>query len=151
MHSAAKWMGPVLLATATWLTASAAQADVVAPPQDGVCPDGTEPRSSHGLDPAFCIPRSCTSDSDCTDDTRCLDVPLCTDGAWVDAACPNGDECRAPTPCTQLRVCAKESGLIDDSEGCSCRLTRPDSRAGAVAAWLLAALLVVRRSRRSPR
>jgi hypothetical protein len=138
-----------------------ARADVIAPPVDGACPDGSDPQASHGLSPAFCNPRLCSTDAECTGGNPCTERPFCATGPWVVDDCPLGDECTSGAPCTTLKVCAgalpppdagppdggDTSGAPDDMvvTGCSCRVAGPAQgaawcvlgAAAATAAWVL--------------
>jgi hypothetical protein len=92
---------PFALFASMTLFAGRARADVVAPPADGVCPDGTEGQDSHGISPAFCTAIPCNADADCTGGGTCAEQSFCEASGWIVGVCPNGDECMSNTPCTK--------------------------------------------------
>ncbi len=77
--SLANWIPTALLAIVVLLAPSSVDADMVAPPPSGVCPAGTHPMASHGMDPSMCILSSCSTEADCTAaGDVCAELPLCT-------------------------------------------------------------------------
>jgi MYXO-CTERM domain-containing protein len=145
-HSAVIWPGIVAAALVLPIAERAALADVVAPPEGGECPPGTEGGASHGLNPSHCTVLACATDADCTNGESCQEVQLCTDGYWAWAACSAADPCEGTTPCTPVKVCA--SGDVGNEQGgaCSCRLSAAGhAERAALALAIGCALLAVRR------
>ena len=136
--------------------AGVARADVVSPPLDGTCPPGTLPGNSHGLEPSHCTILSCTTDADCSDGLVCGQQPLCSDGSWAIASCPD-QTCEYLT-CETLSVCLEASSgegsdagasAGDDAgnpsgRGCGCSTT-DDGLLGISALVLLVSGLALRR------
>jgi hypothetical protein len=128
---ASKWF--VVAALSLTMGASAARADVVAPPEGGVCPLGTQPNASHGVDPAICYVINCNTDSECTSGNVCREQQLCTNGSWAAKSCADGSACPAGWnwPCIAVKVCIpggitepppKEENTGSQEEGsCACR------------------------------
>jgi hypothetical protein len=157
------WTGILVVALSLAAGGRSARADVVAPPEGGMCPPGTQPNPSHGLDIGSCNIEKCTTDSECMGGKVCRDLQLCSNGSWATQSCAGGVTCDGSFPCTTEKACVAEGSSSSSTSGstsgqppaggedtgCSCRLTSPHQGGLAMLAVGLGCALVTLSRRRS--
>lgn len=137
-----------------WASAPSAGADVVFPPKDGECPEGTDPSYGHRSDPYMlvaCLLRTCESNASCTPGRVCAERRFCATGGAtspVICGCSDSSDCRYEyakddLPCVPFRVCVEPE---PNTAGPSCQLgSRPEANGLPLLAALLAFACVNRR------
>jgi MYXO-CTERM domain-containing protein len=146
-HGKIRWI--LGLVTIAFLMTPTARADVVNPPADGQCPEGTSPSDSHGLNPSWCHAIACKSNSDCKSGTVCKKQALCSTGGGVVGQCAGGKKCPYNSPCKQLQVCVSPSTpRASKKKGCAVSPSdQGPSDLGLIFAGLLLALVRARTRR----
>jgi len=143
------WLVTLLVACASIVLVSEAEADIVEGPGTN-CPNGSEGSACHGG--PHCRPRKCTQASGCGEGMSCEERQLCMGQLdcsgrmpnsslvdTVEGVCSSGGACERGT-CQTVRVCVSR-GIFSSGRDCS---VSDSPTTGRIVAWgsLGAALLI---------